>query len=160
MYRVGYGFDIHRLVVDRRLIVGGVEIPYIRGLQGHSDADVLLHAVTDAVLGALGKGDLGELFPDTDPTYKDAASSTLLERVQTMCAEEGYSVINLDTVVIAQEPHMAPYKKMIQKNIAALLGVAESVVSIKAKTHEGIGELGAAGAIAAHAVVMLQRRQR
>ncbi|MCG8431195.1 MAG: 2-C-methyl-D-erythritol 2,4-cyclodiphosphate synthase [Candidatus Omnitrophica bacterium] len=160
MYKVGCGWDIHRLTEGRKLTLGGVDIPYERGLIGHSDADALLHAVTDALLGALGKGDIGELFPDTDPRYKDISSVKLLESAVGMLAAGGYSVVNVDTVVIVQEPNLTPFKKMMRRSLAGVLGCAESCVSIKAKTQEGLGACGRGEAIAAHAVILLEGGQR
>lgn len=155
--RVGIGYDIHRLVENRRLIVGGIEIEHPKGLLGHSDADVVLHAVTDAILGAAGLPDIGDLFPDTDPKYKDADSRVLLQDVMKRVAEEGYRAGNIDIIVHAEQPKLSPYKAKMAASIAGLLGVAENCVSVKAKTNEGMGPLGAADAIACTAVALVVR---
>lgn len=155
--RVGIGYDIHRLVENRRLIVGGIEIEHPKGLLGHSDADVVLHAVTDAILGAAGLPDIGDLFPDTDPKYKDADSRLLLQDVMKRVAEEGYRAGNVDVIVHAEQPKLSPYKAKMAASIADLLGVAEDGVSVKAKTNEGMGPLGAADAIACTAVALVVR---
>jgi 2-C-methyl-D-erythritol 2,4-cyclodiphosphate synthase len=156
-YRIGIGYDIHRLAEGRKLFIGGVEIPYIKGLLGHSDGDALLHAVSDALLGALSLGDIGEHFPDTDPRYHNIASAELLKIVAGLVRKQGYQIRNLDTVVIAQEPVLSPFKKRIQKEIAGILELKEDCVNIKAKTNEGLGEIGEKKAIACYAVVMLGR---
>lgn len=150
--RFGIGYDIHRLVEGRKLFIGGVEIPYIKGLLGHSDGDVLLHAVCDALLGAIAEGDIGEHFPDTDPDYQDIASSKLLRKVISMVEEKGFKLNNVDTVIIAQEPVFSPFKKQIRKNLAQILKIGEERVNIKAKTNEGLGEIGRKEAIAAYVV--------
>ena len=156
-YRIGIGYDIHRLIEGRRLFIGGVEIPYIKGLLGHSDGDALLHAVCDALLGALTLGDIGEHFPDTDPKYHNIASAELLKIVADLVRKQGYEIRNVDTVVIAQEPVLSPFKKRIQKEIAGVLKIKEDCVNIKAKTNEGLGEIGQKQAIACYAVAMLSR---
>lgn len=156
--RIGIGYDIHRLIEGRRLFLGGIEIPYIKGLQGHSDADVLLHAITDALLGAVAEGDIGEHFPDTDPEYKDVSSPELLKRVYDIIKKKGYAVDNVDTVIIAQEPKLMPFKKQMQQKIAKLLNIKEESVGIKAKTNEGLGEIGRKEAIASYAVVLLTKK--
>ncbi len=156
-YRIGIGFDIHRLVEGRPLVIGGTGIPYVKGLLGHSDADVLLHAVCDAILGAASLGDIGELFPDTDPAFLGIASTVLLEETMKLVRNKGYRVNNLDTVVIAQEPSLAPFKKGIRTRIAALLAVSVDAVSIKAKTHDSLDSIGRKEAIAAYAAVTLVR---
>ena len=155
MYRVGIGYDIHRLVEGRKLFIGGVEIPYIKGLWGHSDGDVLLHAICDALLGAAGEGDIGEHFPDTDPRYQDVSSADLLKVVHNLIKEKGFVVNNIDTVVVAQEPKLLPFKKQIREKIAQILNITQDCVSIKAKTSEGIGEIGKKEAIVSYAVVGL-----
>lgn len=155
MFRVGIGYDIHRLAPDRKLFLGGIEIPYIKGLLGHSDGDVLLHAVCDALLGALAAGDIGEHFPDTDQKYQGIASSKLLDKVLDLVENNGFKLNNIDTVVIAQEPTLLPFKKQIRKNLAQLLKIKEDCVSVKAKTNENMGEIGKKEAIAAYAVVMV-----
>ncbi len=156
--RVGIGYDIHRLVEGRKLIVGGVEIPYLKGLLGHSDADCLLHAITDALLGAMAADDIGTLFPDTDPAYQGASSADLLIAVKQMLEEKGYVVNNLDTVLVAQVPSFAPFKKLMGERIAQILGVGAENVAVKAKTNEGLGGLGSGEAIAAYAVVTIRKR--
>jgi len=153
--RVGIGYDIHRLIEGRSLFLGGVEIPYIKGLLGHSDGDALLHALCDAILGAMGEPDIGEHFPDTDPRYLGISSIKLLDETVSLMKRLGFTVNNVDAVVIAQEPQLSPFKKQIQKKIATGLGIDEGAVSIKAKTNEGLGEVGSKEAIAAYAVVML-----
>ncbi|GGD03694.1 bifunctional enzyme IspD/IspF [Thalassobacillus devorans] len=156
MFRIGQGFDVHQLAEGRKCIIGGVEIPYEKGLLGHSDADVLLHTVADACLGAIGEGDIGKHFPDTDEAYKDADSSKLLEDVWQLVQEKGYSLGNLDCTVIAQAPKMAPYIEEIRKNIAALLQADISRVNVKATTTEKLGFPGRGEGIASQAVVLLQ----
>lgn len=157
MFRVGIGYDIHRLVEGRKLFLGGVEIPFIKGLMGHSDGDVLLHCICDALLGALAKGDIGEHFPDTDARYQGIASSELLNKTVALIEQANFKINNLDSVIIAQEPILAPFKKQIRRGLAALLKINEDCVSIKAKTNEGLGEIGRKEAIAAYAVVMISR---
>ncbi len=146
--RVGIGYDIHKLVEGRPLIVGGVEIPNDKGLIGHSDADVVLHAVTDALLGAAGLPDIGDLFPDTDPTYKDADSRALLTDAMQRVRERGFQAGNLDVIIHAESPKMSPYKRRIGEVIAELTGLPVERVSVKAKTNEGLGPLGHTDAIA------------
>ncbi len=157
MIRVGVGYDIHRLVEGRKLFIGGIEIPYIKGLLGHSDGDVLLHAVCDALLGAIAAGDIGEHFSDTDPVYQGINSVKLLEKVVSLIKEKGFTINNVDTVIIAQEPILFPFKKQMQKSMSKVLDINEGCVSIKAKTNEGMGEIGRKEAIAAHAVVCVSR---
>ncbi len=153
--RIGIGYDIHRLVDGRKLVLGGVEIPYERGLEGHSDADVLLHAVCDAILGALGKGDIGEHFPNTDEQYKDISSLVLLEKVKDLVDQEGYKVGNVDCVLQAEEPNLKEYKPLMRAQIAAKLDVKERAVNIKATTQERLGAIGNKEGIAAFASVLL-----
>lgn len=155
MYSIGIGYDIHRLAEERKLFIGGVEIPYIKGLVGHSDADALLHALCDALLGAVGAGDLGEYFPDTDPQYENISSVELLKKVADLVKDKGFKINNLDTVVIAQEPNLAAFKNKIQKNLAHILGISPERINIKAKSNNGIGDIGAEDAIASFAVVSL-----
>jgi len=150
--RVGIGYDIHRLVEGRKLVVGGIEIEHRQGLMGHSDADVVLHAVIDALLGAAGLPDIGDLFPDTDPTYKDADSGRLLTDAVARVRDRGFVPWNVDVIVHAEQPQMSPYKRRIGESIAALLGVPTDCISVKAKTAEGMGPLGTADAIACSAV--------
>jgi len=158
--RIGQGWDLHRLVAGRRLVLGGVEIPHERGLAGHSDADVLVHAIIDALLGALGDGDIGTHFPDSDPAWKDAASVELLAAVARRIAGAGWVTVNLDTTVIAQAPRLAPYREKMRAAIAERLGIRPDSVSVKAKTAEGLGPEGAGEAISAQAVVLLRRAPR
>ncbi len=159
-YRTGIGYDIHRLVDDRPLIIGGVKIPHNKGLLGHSDADVVLHAVTDALLGAAGLGDIGDLFPDTDPAYKDIDSKILLTRVMEKLRASNYTPSNLDIIIHAESPKMSPHKQAIAASIAYLTGLPTSHVSVKAKTNEGVGPVGQAQAIACTAVAMIQTMKR
>lgn len=156
--RIGMGYDVHRLVAGRRLILGGVEIPHPRGLDGHSDADVLLHAVADALLGAAGQGDIGEHFPNTDSRYKNISSLILLKKVYELITRDGYGVANVDTVIQAEEPNLKNYKPRMKANIAEALGIEPSVVNIKATTQEGLGAIGRKEGIAAFAVVLLTRK--
>lgn len=154
-YRIGIGYDIHHLVDGRKLFIGGVEIPYIHGLLGHSDADVLLHAICDALLGAVAEGDIGQHFPDTDPRYHGISSSELLKTVYSLIRNKNFLINNIDTVVIAQEPILSPFKKQMQRTISGILNIKEDSVNIKAKTNEGLGEIGRKEAIAAYAVVTI-----
>lgn len=154
--RIGHGYDVHRLVEGRKLIMGGVDIPYEKGLLGHSDADVLLHAVSDALLGALALGDIGKHFPDTDPAFKGADSMRLLEHVVGLIRAQGYCVGNLDTTIIAQRPKMAPHIPAMRENIARTCGVEVDRINVKATTEEGLGFTGTGEGISAHAVVMLE----
>ncbi len=155
--RVGVGYDIHRLVEGRNLIIGGVRVEHAKGLIGHSDGDVVLHAVTDALLGAAGLPDIGELFPDTDPAYKDADSRVLLVSAMKRVRQAGYQPGNIDIIVHAEAPKMSPYKQPIAEVVASLTGLTARDVSVKAKTNEGIGPLGLADAIACTAVALLTR---
>jgi len=154
--RVGLGYDIHRLVEGRKLMLGGVEIPYIKGLEGYSDADVLLHAICDAILGAIGKGDIGIHFPDTDPAFKDIPSIELLDEVKETLKTSGYKIINIDSTLILEEPKLGPFKNKMKQIISRLLGVAEDMINIKATTQEGVGSIGRGEAIAADAVVSVE----
>lgn len=155
MIRVGQGFDVHQLVAGRPCIIGGVTIPYEKGLLGHSDADVLLHAVTDAILGALGLGDIGKHFPDTDPEYKDADSLKLLEHVWSLAKEKGYRLGNIDSTIIAQQPKMASYIPQIAEVLAKVLEAEVSQVNVKATTTEQLGFVGRGEGIAAQSIVCL-----
>ena len=155
--RIGQGFDVHALVPGRRLVVGGVEIPFGKGLAGHSDADVLLHAIIDALLGAAALGDIGRHFPDTDPAYRDADSRGLLREAMARVRAAGYAVINVDATIIAQAPHMAPHIPAMTATIASDLGVAGDRVNVKAKTTERLGFTGRGEGIAAEAVALLDR---
>jgi 2-C-methyl-D-erythritol 2,4-cyclodiphosphate synthase len=154
--RIGIGHDTHRLVEGRPLILGGVRIAFDRGLYGHSDADVVLHAVADALLGAAALGDIGEHFPDTDPRHKDLDSARLLEEVVTLVREAGFQPVNLDVTVHAQIPKLFPHKAAIRSNLARLLGLPESAVNVKAKTGEHVGPVGRAEAIQCDAAVLVQ----
>lgn len=157
--RIGHGYDVHRLVEGRKCIIGGVDIPHETGLDGHSDADVLVHAVMDALLGALALGDIGKHFPDTDPRYKGADSMALLRHVAALIAKEGYRLGNLDATVLAQAPKLAPHIMQMRENIAAALGCEVSRVSVKATTEEKLGFTGAKQGIAAHCVCLLERTE-
>lgn len=154
--RVGIGYDVHRLAEGRDLILGGVDIPYERGLLGHSDADVLVHAVMDALLGAAALGDIGRHFPDTDQEYKGISSVRLLEHVRHLLAQKGYTVGNVDATIIAQSPKMAPYMQEMRENVAKALGVSPDQISIKATTEEGLGFTGSGEGIASQAVACLE----
>lgn len=156
MLRIGHGYDVHRLVEGRKLIIGGVEIPYEKGLFGHSDADVLLHAVSDALLGSAALGDIGCLFPDNDAKYEGADSLKLLAEVVKVLADKGFSIVNIDCTVIAQRPKMRPYIDGMRRNIAAACGISDEFVSVKATTEEGMGFTGAGEGIAAHAVCLTE----
>jgi len=153
--RIGHGYDVHRLVEGRKLIMGGVDIPWEKGLLGHSDADVLLHAIADAILGAIGEGDIGKHFPDTDPAFKGADSLKLLEHVGKLAAGLGYCLGNLDATIIAQKPKMAPHIATMRENIARVLNAEISQVNVKATTEEGLGFTGTGEGISAHAVVLM-----
>ncbi len=153
--RIGHGFDVHQLVAGRRLVIGGVEIPHDKGLGGHSDADVLLHAVTDALLGAAGLGDIGRHFPDTDPAHRDADSRRLLREAMARVRAAGYVVVNVDSTIIAQAPRMAPHIPAMVANLAVDLGVPPDRVNVKAKTTERLGFAGRGEGIAAEAVALL-----
>lgn len=154
--RIGHGYDVHRLVEGRRLVLGGVEIPFEKGLLGHSDADVLTHAVMDALLGAAALGDIGNLFPDNDPAYEGADSLGLLRQVMGVLGENGYAVGNIDATVLAQRPKLAPYIPAMRERLAVAMGIAPGQVSVKATTEEGLGFTGAGEGIAAHAVALLE----
>jgi 2-C-methyl-D-erythritol 2,4-cyclodiphosphate synthase len=154
--RIGYGYDVHRMVEGRKLIVGGVTIDFLKGLEGHSDADVLLHAVSDALLGALALGDIGVHFPDRDPRYKDISSLVLLKEVWDMVRGKGYLVGNVDATIIAQEPKLSPHISQMRKNIAEVLEVSATQISVKATTSEGLGFVGRGEAIAVHAVALVK----
>lgn len=158
--RIGHGYDVHRLTEGRKLILGGMDIPYEKGLLGHSDADVLVHALMDAMLGAAALGDIGKLFPDNDDAYLGADSLELLKRVRDVIAENGYVLGNADCTVIAQRPKLAPYIDTMRKNIADALGVPTEDVSVKATTEEKLGFTGEGLGIAAHAVVLLERMEK
>ena len=157
--RIGHGYDVHRLVEGRKLIIGGVDIPHEKGLLGHSDADVLSHAISDALLGALALGDIGHLFPDNDPAYEGADSLWLMSQIVPLIKNKGYKISNIDSTVIAQAPKLAPHIKAMRENIAKALGIDTDAVSIKATTEEGLGFSGEKLGIAAHAVKGLFDRQ-
>lgn len=154
--RIGQGFDVHALVSGRKLVIGGVEIPHYKGLEGHSDADVLLHAVCDALLGAAGLGDIGRHFPDTDERYRGADSRSLLRAVAAEVKKAGFRVVNVDATVLAQAPRMAPHMPRMVANIAADLGIPESCVNVKATTTEQLGFVGRGEGMAAQAIVLLE----
>jgi 2-C-methyl-D-erythritol 4-phosphate cytidylyltransferase/2-C-methyl-D-erythritol 2,4-cyclodiphosphate synthase len=156
--RIGNGYDLHRLVVGRPLILGGVRIPFEKGLAAHSDGDAICHAVTDAVLGAAGAGDIGRHFPDTDPAWKNADSIELLRRASEVAGEAGYAIVNVDVVVIAEKPKLAPHVETIRGNLAGALGCDAAQISVKGKTNEGVDSMGAGESIAVHAVALLSRR--
>lgn len=158
--RIGHGYDVHRLVEGRKLILGGVEVPHTLGLLGHSDADVLTHAVMDALLGAAALGDIGRHFPDTDPAYKGADSLALLDHVMTLLDREGWQVGNVDATILAQKPKLAPHISQMRDNLAHHMGVAPEQVNVKATTEEKLGFTGAEEGIAAHAVCLLERKTK
>ena len=155
--RIGQGYDVHRLAPERKLILGGVEIPYELGLLGHSDADVIVHAVMDALLGAAGLWDIGHAFPDDDPNTEGISSLVLLDRVRNMLAQQGFTVVNVDGTIIAQRPKLSPYIPSMRKNIAAVLGIEEARINLKATTEEGLGFTGTGQGMAAHAVALLEQ---
>ncbi|WP_338752591.1 2-C-methyl-D-erythritol 2,4-cyclodiphosphate synthase [Bacillus sp. FJAT-52991] len=155
MFRIGQGFDVHQLTEGRPLIIGGIEIPYEKGLLGHSDADVLLHTIADACLGAIGEGDIGKHFPDTDPAFKDADSAVLLQHVWKLVQEKGYVLGNVDCTIMAQQPKMAPHIEKMRKRIAELLEADVSQVNVKATTTEKLGFVGREEGIASQATVLL-----
>ena len=157
MMRIGHGYDVHRLVLERKLILGGVEVPYEKGLLGHSDADVLTHAVMDALLGAAGLGDIGKHFPDTDPAYAGADSMKLLEHVAGLLRARGWQVSNVDATILAQRPKLAPYIPAMRRALAGHLGLEEEQVNGKATTEEGLGFTGSGEGMAAHAVCLLEK---
>ena len=159
-YRTGIGTDIHRLAAGRALVLGGVEVDYVLGLLGHSDGDVVLHAVADALLGAAGQGDIGVLFPDTDAKWKDADSRELLLIVVNRLYEEKWEIVNVDLTVHAEEPKLGQYKGQMKRSISGILDVDFNNVNVKAKTNEGLGEIGAGHAIAATAIALLRRRMK
>ena len=154
-FRVGHGYDVHRLVEGRRLIIGGVDIPHERGLAGHSDADVLLHAIMDAILGALGLGDIGRHFPDTSAEFADISSLVLLKKVKDIMGKKGAVLVNLDSTLVLQKPKIAPYIDEMIANIADILGVDRGIVNVKATTEEHLGFTGSGEGVAAHAVVLV-----
>ena len=156
-FRCGVGYDLHRLEAGRKLILGGIEIPFDKGLAGHSDADIVLHALTDALLGAAGLGDIGELFPPTDPQWKDCDSKVFLQQARELVEGYGYRIVNVDVVVILERPKLLPYRDAIRKNLAGILGVTGDRIGLKAKTSENVGPAGRGEAAEAHAVACLVR---
>jgi len=156
--RIGHGYDVHKLVPERALILGGVKIPHTMGLLGHSDADVLTHAVMDAIIGAMGLGDIGRHFPDTDGQYLNISSLTLLERVKQMMRDGGYNIVNLDVTVIAQKPKLLPYIDKMKENISRVLGCEVGQVNVKATTEEKLGFTGREEGISAHAVTIIEKK--
>ena len=156
--RIGHGYDVHRLVEGRKLIIGGVDIPYEKGLLGHSDADVLAHAIMDALLGAAALGDIGKLFPDNDPAFEGADSMKLLARVAEVLDEKGYAIGNIDATVIAQKPKLAPYIEQMRRRMAEVCGIDMEQLSVKATTEEKLGFTGSGEGIAAHAVCLIERK--
>lgn len=157
IYKVGHGFDVHPLVKDRRCIIGGVEIKYTRGLLGHSDADVLIHAIADAILGALGEGDIGHFFSDKDPVHKGIDSKIILKKIQSLMLDACFKVGNIDATIICEEPKIAPYIKEMKKNIAQTLDCDISQINIKATTTEKLGYLGRGEGIAAHVICLIEK---
>ena len=155
--RIGHGYDVHRLTEGRPLILGGVAIPWSQGLEGHSDADVLTHAVMDALLGAIAAGDIGKLFPDQDEAFRDISSMVLLRRVGDHLRQQGYALVNIDATLVAQAPKVAPYREEMRRNIAAALAVEISRVSVKATTEEHLGFTGTGQGMAAHAVALVEK---
>jgi len=159
-FRVGIGYDIHRLVKNRKLILGGVSIPYEKGLSGHSDGDVLIHAISDAILGALGEKDIGEYFPSTEPKYKGIESSKILLKVKKIMQDLGFEIVNLDAVIIIEEPKLVPFKIKIRKNLADILGTHLNSINIKAKTNEGLDAVGEKNAVSCWVVVLLKGKEK
>ena len=157
--RIGIGYDAHRLVNGRKLFLGGIHIPYDRGLLGHSDGDVLIHAISDAILGAISEGDIGLHFPDSDTSIKDIESTKILAHVSEVAQRNGYKVVNIDTVIIAEEPKISAYRQRMKEKLAEILGIDVSLVSIKGKTTEGMGFVGIKEGIAAQAVALLDKAE-
>ncbi|MGB9779906.1 2-C-methyl-D-erythritol 2,4-cyclodiphosphate synthase [Caldanaerobacter sp.] len=155
--RIGIGYDVHRLEEGKKLVIGGVEVPFDKGLKGHSDGDVLIHALIDAILGAAGLGDIGEHFPDTDPAYKGIDSKLLLKKTMELVVSR-YNISNVDCVIVAEKPRLSPYKGKIKTSLAQLMGIGEDRINIKAKTEEGLGFTGKEEGIKAYAVVLLEER--
>ena len=156
MMRIGIGYDIHRLVEDKSLVLGGVEIPYVKGLLSYTDGDVLLHAIADAILGAMSLGDIGRHFPDTDPQYKGIRSRELIKKVITMMRDNKFVLKNIDTIILAEEPKIYPFKDKMLDELSAILGIGRDRINVKATTNEGVGSIGRGDAIAAQAVVLLE----
>ncbi len=157
MFKIGQGFDLHRLVEGRKLILGGVEVEYSKGLLGHSDADVLCHAIIDALLGAIGESDIGTLFPDTDPKFKDIDSTLLLKEVFEKVKTKGYKINNIDTTIMIQEPKMKPYIPLIRENLGEILNLDKENITVKAKTMEGLGIIGTSQAVAVLANTLVEK---
>ncbi len=157
--KIGIGYDIHRLVEERKLFLAGIEIPYVKGLIGYSDGDVVLHAIADAMLGALSLGDIGQHFPNTDGQYKDAASSEILKTTMDMVRQKKFTVNNIDTVILAEEPKIYPFRDKMVETLARILEIDKGRINIKATTNEGVGSIGKGDAIAAYAVVMLEEKK-
>ncbi len=155
--RIGHGYDVHRFAENRKLILGGTEVPYTMGLLGHSDADVLLHAIMDAIIGALGLGDIGRHFPDTDESYKNISSMVLADRVYDLLCEHGYSIVNIDATIIAQKPKLAPYISEMRNNIAMIFHITPDQVNVKATTEEKLGFTGRLEGISSHAVCLIEK---
>ena len=158
MFRIGEGYDVHRLKEGRKLILGGVDVPFTKGLDGHSDADVLVHAIMDALLGAAALGDIGKLFPDNDDAYLGADSIELLKKVVKVVGDKGYIIVNIDATIIAQKPKLAQYIDNMRENIASALGADKDAVSVKATTEEGLGFTGTGEGIAARAVALIEKK--
>lgn len=156
-FRSGVGYDLHRLEADRKLILGGIEIPFDKGLAGHSDADILMHAVTDALLGAAGLGDIGELFPPSDPQWKDAESKIFLLEAKQLVQSYGFEIVNLDAVIVIERPKILPFREKIRENLSKLLEVDRGRIGLKAKTSESVGPIGRGEAAECHVVAMLRR---
>lgn len=156
-FRCGVGYDLHRLEPNRKLILGGIEIPFDKGLAGHSDADILMHALTDALLGAAGLGDIGEIFPPTDPQWKDVASEVFLRHARELLDGYGYKIVNVDAVVILEQPKLLPHRDKIRANLAEILGIEPGRIGLKAKTSERVGPVGRGEAAEAHAVALISR---
>ena len=154
--RIGIGYDIHRLVEERKLILGGVEIPYVKGLLSYTDGDVLLHAIADAILGAMSLGDIGRHFPDTDPQYEGMPSRELIKKVIAIMREKKFVLKNIDTIILAEDPKISPFKEKMLDELSSMLGVGRDRINVKATTNEGVGSIGRGDAIAAQAVVLLE----
>jgi len=156
--RIGMGYDVHKLITGRKLILGGVQIKHKKGLAGHSDADVLVHAIIDALIGAVGQGSIGDFFPDTDPAYKNASSIILLHKIFKIISDQGYLITDIDSIVVCQEPRLAPYISKMRENISRVLGLDIGQVNVKGKTEEGLGFTGKKQGIAAYAVCLVHRK--
>lgn len=158
MYRIGVGYDLHRLAKRRKLILGGVNVPFAKGLAGHSDADVLLHAICDALLGACAQGDIGEHFPHPHPAYKNISSVKLLKKVHSLLKKLKFSIVNIDAIIVAERPNLSSYKKKMSQTIARELKLSSGKINVKATTTEGLGPIGRGQAISAHAVVLIEKK--